>query len=166
MSISDTFRLRLSPGQMRHDRVFAVGSHKHVRLDTWRRVQPNDLLFTIGGDTLSGEVSHLGYLITPQVVTGSGTIGLRDDSQPRVARPLAITFAASRMSCLIYASGQQWKDPTVALNDAFQAAEWRYVVSPMGNREADPWWEFCKELGPGENMTVDRADLPDLFFGD
>lgn len=157
---SETFRNRLSVGQMRHDRVFSIRSHVHVRLDSWRDIQPNDLVFTPLGDSVTGEVSHLGYLCGPEIVTGSGTMKLRDDTKPRVARPLEITFAATRSNGLIYASGQQWNDPSYAISDDFRSAEWRYV------RYDDIWYEFCKELAPGENMVVARAELPDRVYGD
>lgn len=151
MSASEAFRLRTSPGQMRHDRVFAVGSHEYQRLSSWREVCPNDLLF-LGDDSVTGEVSHLGYLMGPQVFTGSGTIHGSDNWTPAVARPKAITFVANALNGLVYASGQAWNDPSYALNHDFRAAEWRYV------RPEDPGYQ---SLDFGECIVIPRSDLTD-----
>lgn len=149
MSASEAFRLRTTPGQRRHDRVFAIGSHEHVRLESWCEVRPNDLLF-LGDDSVTGEVSHLDHGME-EIVTSSGTICRWDVWTPAVARPLAITFVCHPTNALIYASGQEWNDPSYALEHDFNATEWRYVSHD------DPWHQ---SLNFGENITIPRVDLP------
>jgi hypothetical protein len=154
MSASEAFRLRETPGQRRHDRVFAIGSHQYLRLSSWRDIRPNDLLFHSAGDSVTGEVSHLGYLMGPQVFTGSGTINGSDTWTPAVARPNRVTFARNRFNGLLYASGQEWNDPVWAVSEDFRAGEWRYV------RAEDPWYSFGAICAPGECVICRRSDLP------
>lgn len=150
MDAVEAFRLRNTTGQKRHDRVFAVGSHEYLRLDSWRDICPNDLL--VLGDSLTGEVSHSGFLICPQIHTGSGVVNLSESSTPEVARPKQITFVCHALNGLIYASGQAWNDPSHALNHDFRAAEWRWLDHD------DPWYQ---SLNFGECIVIPRAELTD-----